>query len=71
VADAAIPRVRERVGPSFCSAKIHGGFLRCAKFLPENCARQRNATPMPLLPVASKKQAAQHREKLRKNSLGN
>jgi len=50
---------------------IHDRFLRCVNFFSQNCAIQRNAMPTRLPPASSRKQAAQHREKLRKNSLGN
>ena len=80
---ATVPRMRARLGEPeggprsavcaprpCCRPIIHGRFLPSANFLTQNCARLRNATPMPLLQVACKNQAAQHREKLRKNSLG-
>jgi len=61
-------RAREALG----STQIfHGRFLRLDSFWLQNCANQRNATTISLLSASSEKQTAQHREKLRKNSLGN
>src|SRR6266705_7160684 len=45
--------------------------LRCANFLLQNCAIQRNATRISLVLLNSEKHAAQRDENLRKNSLGN
>jgi len=41
--------------------------LRCANFLLQNCAIQRNATRISLVLLSSEKHAAQRREKLRKS----
>jgi hypothetical protein len=51
--------------------KVHGRFLRLDSFLLQNCATQRNAALVNCVPSRSEKQTAQHRENLRKNSLGN
>jgi hypothetical protein len=45
--------------------------LRSDNFLLQHCAIQRNATRISLVLLTSEKQTAQHRENLRKNSLGN
>jgi len=62
---------RSLCDPAFAFPKIPGRFLRCANFLPQNCPIQRNATPISVRRVRSRKPSRQHHEKLRKNSLGN
>jgi hypothetical protein len=52
-------------------AQIHGRFLRCVNFLTQNCAVWRKTMQTSIHRIASEKPAAQHHEKLRKNSLGN
>src|SRR5204863_9947742 len=60
-------RERERERGSLFSRSL----LRCANFLLQNCAIQRNATRISLVLLSSEKHAAQRDENLRKNSLGN
>jgi hypothetical protein len=50
---------------------FHGSFLRSAQIFAQNCAIRRNVAQIHSPRFHSEKQAAQHREKLRKNSLGN
>jgi hypothetical protein len=50
---------------------VHGRFLRLENFLLQNCATQRSAAQISLVKTSSAKQTAQHREKLRKNSILN
>ena len=62
------PRTRAK---HLAGSTVHGRFLRLGNFLPQNCATQRNAPQIGLVSASSEKQTAQHREKLRKSSLGN
>jgi hypothetical protein len=55
----------------YASSVFHGSFLRSAQIFAQNCAIRRNVAQIHSPRFHSEKQAAQHREKLRKNSLGN
>jgi hypothetical protein len=69
-AEGGIRRAAFATGPCRCP-KIHGRFLRCVNFLPQNCAVCRQTVQISIYRVASEKPAAQRHEKLRKKSLGN
>lgn len=62
---------RARAGHLAGLDPLHGRFLRLENFLLQNRATQRSAAQISLVKTSSAKQTAQHREKLRKNSILN